>query len=440
MKSCFKLLILITCMIALPVIVFAQDSLVPQTVDLADGYTLSIPADWKLTEVNNGVFSVQSDEVTVSLLLPAHIASLGLNISNTSSLVYALIDRYGLMPKNGKVGLPAIQQVIYGDYPAYVYRDLDGVDQDEMDVVLDLSGGSLSYFVFVVPKGQLTPLRSTISAIITSFKQTGTSGVGITGAQATESAGSGTSATGGASEVNCTVSTDSASSAQLRVGPGTNRGAISFLPANVDVTVTGRIVLKDGSIWYQLDKAQAAPKGTAAAELWVSADDVTGTGDCNHVGDTTAPPVIPGHIAPPPTITTTTNATPVPGDTSSANSAPGSLPTPGRWTITYNPTTNISCRGTNNFPTDSNEVYASLTYTFFLDGVDANSFKYGGDLLTRIPGTNSFSGSFTFDDGTNMQARYDLASPTVMTGQEVGNAVVDGTPCSATVLVTITRN
>ena len=34
----------------------------------------------------------------------------------------------------------------------------------------------------------------------------------------------------------------------------------------VEVTVTGRIVLNDKTVWYQLDKAEAAPKGTSAAE------------------------------------------------------------------------------------------------------------------------------------------------------------------------------
>jgi hypothetical protein len=138
------------------------------------------------------------------------------------------------------------------------------------------------------------------------------------------------------SGVACSVSTDSADGAQLRVGPGTNRGAISFLPTSINVTVTGRIEL-DGGVWYQLDKSQAAPNGTAAAELWVAAEAVDASGDCQHVGDTSAPPIIPAA----PQVVQPAGAPPTGG-----GAATGLLqPAAGQWTMTLNATTNASCQG-----------------------------------------------------------------------------------------------
>ena len=90
----------------------------------------------------------------------------------------------------------------------------------------------------------------------------------------------------------CTVSSEDVDTVQLHVGPGTNRGVISFLPASVQIAATGQITLRNKSIWYQLDKSQAAPNGTAARQLWVAAVDVLLSGDCEQIGETAAPPII----------------------------------------------------------------------------------------------------------------------------------------------------
>ncbi len=434
MKLFLKLLILLVGLL-LPVIAFARDNELPQIIDLGDQYSISLPTDWSVLRGSNQIFTARSSEITLTILTPTYLDTLSLNITDKSNVVDGLITLYALPPKNGNASRSDVQKTLYGDRLAAVYTNLNDSDKDEMDVVVTMSSGAPGYLIFVANKGQLTLQRPIINAIITSFDIASSSGTSESGS-ADSNAGVGGATSGDAVGVNCTVSADSADAAQLRVGPGTNRGAISFLPTNVQVTVTGRIVLNDKSVWYQLDKAEAAPKGTAAAELWVAATSVTTTGDCDHVGDANAPPVIPGNVAPPPTNDSQGNNPP---QGNPSNTAPGALPTPGRWTIAYNPTTNVSCQGTPNLPVDSTQVFASLTYTFFVDGVDANSFRYAGDLFTRVPGTNSFNGSFTNEDGSNVQERYDVISATFISGQAVGNVVIDGTPCSATVLLTVTR-
>ena len=90
--------------------------------------------------------------------------------------------------------------------------------------------------------------------------------------------------------VPCTVSTDTAFSAGLRVGPGENRTQRAWLQPNQAVTVTG---VSDDGEWWQLDKFEAFPSGAnSVVELWVHVNDVTATGDCDNVGEASAPPII----------------------------------------------------------------------------------------------------------------------------------------------------
>ncbi len=110
-------------------------------------------------------------------------------------------------------------------------------------------------------------------------------------------------------EVDCTVRTDQERFATVRVGPGINRSAILFLPANQDFTVIGQGVADDDSRWWRLDKEEVGPD-RAAAEFWVAQDQVTTTGNCEQVAQAEAPPIIP---------------------LVSAAEGGGGTPTPGRW-------------------------------------------------------------------------------------------------------------
>lgn len=90
----------------------------------------------------------------------------------------------------------------------------------------------------------------------------------------------------------CVISTDSADTARVRVGPGENRTSVSFLAAGQDFVVLGSFEDDAGGIWYQLDKEEAAP-GRAINEAWVAASDVDSTGDCENIAEADAPPIIP---------------------------------------------------------------------------------------------------------------------------------------------------
>ncbi|MCK6579258.1 MAG: hypothetical protein L6Q98_14275 [Anaerolineae bacterium] len=94
--------------------------------------------------------------------------------------------------------------------------------------------------------------------------------------------------------LNCTVRTEQEQFASVRVGPGSNRTAILFLPAARDFRVLGQAAASadDGALWWKLDK-EAVSSRTSAAELWVAQDQVTVTGeDCELVPYVEPPPII----------------------------------------------------------------------------------------------------------------------------------------------------
>ncbi len=412
MKALLGLLFLL--LITVPLAVNAQSS--TQTFQLDHDYTITVPSDWTMNKNDDGSYTLAGGNLAVAVTTPVRLHAMSVNFTSKTGIVdveNALVTLFDSI----QIDNSDIQKTFFGSHEAAVYTDTDNNTSDQFEIALKLTDGSFGYLSFSVAKGQLNSLRTEINVIASSFDTTRP-------AATEEAAGTTQSASG--SVVACTVSADKPNSAQLRVGPGKNRGAIAFLPANTEVTVTGRIQLDDGSVWYQLDKSEAAPKGTAAAQLWVSADAVTTSGDCDQVGDTAAPPVIPGVVAPP---------TAQPGSSSgqgSAPASPGAMPLAGRWNLTIDATTNGSCLGGPNVPIPSNQLFDNLTATDTLAVINNSSFSYSGDVFTRISGTNSFEGFYTFSDGTNVQLRFNLSSPTVMTGWFTGNFTINGTPCSAT--------
>jgi hypothetical protein len=233
----------------------------------------------------------------------------------------------------------------------------------------------------------------------------------------------------------CTVSVDTANTAQLRVGPGTNRSSVAFLPPNVDVEVIGFAVADDGSEWFRLDKEQAAPQ-SAANELWVAREQVDEQGDCDAVGEVAAPPVVPitSSNPPPPPASSSGGGSQADEGAGGSGSAGGTIvPQLGRWTLTLSSTVNVSCQGGSNVTVPSNQVFTSLTFVANISpGSDPTNIIVDGDRFT-FQGGNMFMGNFDLGGGSNAQMRLTFTSSTTLTGEMVANQTISGTPCSATV-------
>ncbi len=92
--------------------------------------------------------------------------------------------------------------------------------------------------------------------------------------------------------VPCAVHTPT-QNAEIRVGPGFNRGVFTYMPTNQDFTVIGQTTDGDGNLWYELDKTEL-PGGNEVISMWVLASQVQASGACGAVPSATPPPLIPG--------------------------------------------------------------------------------------------------------------------------------------------------
>ncbi len=227
----------------------------------------------------------------------------------------------------------------------------------------------------------------------------------------------------------CTISTQKKRSVQLRVGPGTNRTSVAFLPAGTQFTVLGKSSDKESKVWFRLDKKEVAPK-SSAKELWVLSTDVTTSGDCESVANAAAPPIVPiTHVSPP----AETNS----GSTTTTTSSTGTInPQAGTWTVSFARQTNASCAGSDNFVLNTSEVWLDWSESDYVQKVEIGSatpdhFVFDGTLF-QSTGNNHYMGSWTFEDGTNTQLYLTVLSPTSIVGQMIGNVGSGDQACSAT--------
>ncbi len=430
MKAVFKLLLCLCLFTILPLAVSAQ-SFTGQTVDLGDNLSIIVPEDWQITENEAGFFTMEGNAITnrpltVEVMTPRYLRSLGinftanLNVSEVLSSLTVLFD--GVDPASADMN-----KLLYDDRSAASIRLTDDPTTDKLNIALTLSDGSFGYVTVTIGNGQHVVVNRQITEILASFD--------------TARAGAVTGASFGSTGAACTVSAEDADTAQLRVGPGTNRGVITFLPADTDVTATGRIELDDGGVWYQLDLDEAAPNGTPAAELWVFEDDVTLNGDCDNIGEISAPPIVRASQQTGASGTSTSTGN---NETTSTSSTPAAgllQPIAGEYTLTIDPVFNASCEGYENMPSSATEFYEGvMTYIYYVETVDANSFYFNSDLYTRYPGSNSYDGIFTYEDGSFSYARLDVLAPGQLHGEANHAYELDGFTCHATMMFNSTLN
>ena len=126
-----------------------------------------------------------------------------------------------------------------------------------------------------------------------------------------------------APSVPCTVSV-SGIDAELRVGPGKNRSIVLYLSAGDTFVVIGTANADDGTRWWRLDKTKTAPaKAAQINETWVSAAQMTESGDCDAVGTVAAPRIIRARPTAAPRPTTVSG-----GSSSGGNTSATPQPTP----------------------------------------------------------------------------------------------------------------
>lgn len=376
----------------------AQDELT-QTVDLPDGYVITVPDDWELEAgPDTGGVYLKNSDYTVFILTPPQVSKItapgdSLSADMLVDISATLFDR--------ELDADSIEEIQIGDRAAsrayYVLRADVGVVY-----MIEIADESFAFVDAIARAGKTDELEDALTLVMATLRP------------ADEAA---------RSAQPCLVSTETRDTARLRVGPGTNRSSVAFLPVGDTFEVQGRFEDTEGGIWYQLDKAAAAPQ-SAASEIWVAQTDVTETGGCDAVVDASAPPIVP----------ITSNPPPGAGNTNTG--AAGTIPNGGAWLVSFNSEADASCQGTGNLHFKTNEVLAVTSFAAVIS-ISGDSMIFDGVPFTRTaPG--AYFGSINMGS-TNSQIRLNVVNANLITGSMIVNGSINGVACSVTVGLTITR-
>ncbi len=395
-----------------------------ETYTLSDErYAINFPASWEVTEEDDGTLSAFGPDFAVFVYPPEFLLEY-IDYDKSSTPVEVLVDIFPVLFED-RARAADVEAFDVGDRAAARYeteQESDGTIFEYRLIVLTMSDDEFGLLVFGALPGTLDFRPRSIDPIPLSFDVAESMRI-------VTASGSAGNASGGGEP--CFVSVDSAQTARLRVGPGENRTSVAFLPPNDEFSVTGRFEAADGSVWYQLDKEEAAPQ-SAANEIWVSADEVETVGDCDTVGDTAAPPVVPivgGGGA---------------GGQAGGGSPPttGAIPLSGTWRFVFNPTANASCQGGGNVVLNTSDV-VSGDFTEFLTVLNGGAqVRWGGDTWVFNADTGEYIGIITLSATSEIpvaQIYLRVTSASTMSGSMVGNAVFDGFPCSVTLTGTLRR-
>jgi hypothetical protein len=277
-------------LLGFPLSVFAQDELT-QTFVSADGsFMFKYPEGWfAQAEEDGSIVSVSNNEELVTSI----DSVAGGNDILVVLFSPAIISVLAPATESPSETLTAFQDVVGATIPGKITETtLGGREAAQADV--DLGSGVTATIVVI----QFDDGTYGVALLVGNMDEWGETALAVVGTFNNSTASSSTSGGGTTAGKPCTVSTDQPY-VSLHVGPGENRGELSAIPVNQDITVLGKATADDGSLWWQVDKDQAAP-GTDAAETWVADAAVDKSGDCDQVQDVNAPPIIPMHVAPPP--------------------------------------------------------------------------------------------------------------------------------------------
>ncbi len=390
---------------------------------LDGGYTLLVPDDWEMFQEEDGYHGYYffNLDTIVYVLTRVELENVIQPAANATSeevlqmLGESWLDEDATMEEINSIEGDDSLEIAYWDYTDE-YND--GNPREGTWYVLKLEDDSFAYLDIYGDPGvvfdEQTDLVMDIVLSLTAPKESVVADSGETEA--------------------CRITASEANSIQLRVGPGTNRSVFAFLPAGSDFVVTGQAEANDGSVWYQLDKAEVAPNA-GAAEAWVAQDDVDTTGDCEAVTDADAPPIVPIQQAAPPAANPDNSG-------SSASTAGGNVPSAGNWRLSFGSEFVGSCAGTQTVRVSAVEMGLDTSgqSSFLSVNGGGASITFGGAALNRTaPGR--YSGTFNFDRNTNGILSLNVVSSTQMVGRvDVNLALDDGTRCSIGIDAFANRN
>lgn len=392
-------------------------------VPLTGDYAITLREGWEAQDWDGDGWLFANGGASVLVIDPVIMQDL-VDTDTLSGAARALAATYDAL-YGDRIASGDIEILDFADYDAAIWYFSQGSDGDGAFIVIALGDDLYAAFDVVAPTRLFDDVIADVELMAATLSSDELE------ATATSEVSGLTPVTSGEP---CTVSTDTRDSARLRVGPGFNRTAVAFLPPGQIVDVIGQSADDEGNVWYQLDKAQAAPN-SAANEIWVLADEVSAEGDCASVEVVAGSAVIP--IAPPPPQTDTGGGS---GGQAPAPVTGAVTPQNGTWRLTWDSVTRVSCQGSGNVNIPTVEAFpgVSLSFTATLSVFDGGSaFNFDGDVF-RLQPDGIYFGTYTLSWG-NSQVRFRPITATSMSGELVGNEVVNGVPCSYTLFFTMSR-
>jgi hypothetical protein len=234
-------------------------------------------------------------------------------------------------------------------------------------------------------------------------------------------------------EKSCTVSTADARIVQVRVGPGENRTSVTFLPADIEVEVTGQTADDNDNLWYQVDKEVAAP-GRAINEAWVLAETVITSGSCDDVTDTAAPPIIPIITRPTPAASEADSE--ASGDSDEPAPATDIKPNDGLWTLSWGPTITFYCPNTGSETVPTIDYFGASNMHIPTQVINITHETYLGFIFFDTPltptGNGAYQGDVYFVDDEGLLPSTVYVDAINTPNQMVGRIYTSDGTCSGT--------
>jgi hypothetical protein len=264
MKKC-GLLVLILAIALLPTAVRAQDGI---QVPLAGGYTILLPDGWEQAE-SEGVYTFSQGDLSITLTLPDVLVS-ELNLTAEMDAADVLVEAYATLADQTLDKETDIQTQMAGErvlLATHEFQTDDGTGRG-ISMVMAVAPDQFALMEFQAPADVYEEALPDALQIMVSLR-----------------------ASEPVADVNvepCQIRA-ARDYVDLRVGPGTNRGAFTTMKTDVTYGVLGKKTVEDGSLWWRLDIADTG----GANELWVADADIETTGGCDQVADVDAPPIIP---------------------------------------------------------------------------------------------------------------------------------------------------
>lgn len=233
--------------------------------------SISFPTKWTLTESDRGFIELSTSGLSLTVYDPVAL-ELVATLDDVDSVEDALRETALQMLAEEAAYDEAAVTVDTLDDREIARLDIEHTDDIDSLIMVTMTDESFGVIHIRNSQSNLTTIETLLNDIITSFDKPVNS-------IASE-------------DTPCIISTTQSSTVQVRVGPGTNRTVISFLPANRDFAAISKTIVDDGNLWFQLNKDEAAPN-KSVNQTWVAADSVDQTGNCDAVVDGLAPPIVP---------------------------------------------------------------------------------------------------------------------------------------------------